>query len=99
MEGVVGEFLEIPTIPPKNERATKQSAPKNSPNTSGEKKAKSKEDTNKTKQFVEDKRIIMNITSTLMLAPRKRSNSPTKESRRESISLEQKRWVSPQNDP
>ena len=55
MEGVVGEFLEIPTIPPKNERATKQSAPKNSPNTSGEKKAKSKEDTNKTKQFVEDK--------------------------------------------
>ena len=55
MEGVVGEFLEIQTIPTKNERATKQSAPKNSPITSEEKETRSKEDTTKTKRFAEDK--------------------------------------------
>ena len=45
----------VPTILTKNERAAKQSAPKNSSNTTGEKKARSKEDTSKTEQFAEDK--------------------------------------------
>ena len=95
MEGVVGEFLKIPTIPTKNERAPKQSAPKNSPITTEVEKTRSKEDTSALQSI----RIVTNITLTLMLAPRKRSNSHTKKLRRESISLGQKRWVLPRYVP